>query len=176
MIVRLASRIDRAISLGVLRRDAPSTRAIIRSRNDSPGAAVIWTTISVGQHRGAAGDGGAVAAGLADDRGGLAGDGRLVDGGDALDDVAVAGDDLARPRRPRGRPAAAGCRQPRTPRRRRRSSRRAWVSRAGRAQGVGLGLAAALGDGLGEVAEEHREPEPDRDDDQANDARVDDRQ
>ena len=49
----------------------------------------------VREHLGAAGDRAAVAAGLADDRGGLAGDGRLVDAGDALDDVAVAGDHLA---------------------------------------------------------------------------------
>ena len=73
----------------------------------------------VGQHPGPAGDGRAVAAGLADDRGRLAGDGRLVDRGDALDDLAVAGDDLAgldrhlvarpqsrRPARPRSLPSA----------------------------------------------------------------------
>ena len=36
---------DRAISLGVRWRTAPSTRAIIRSRNDSPGRAVMRTTI-----------------------------------------------------------------------------------------------------------------------------------
>ena len=50
----------------------------------------------VGEHARAAGDGAAVAAGLADDRGGLAGDRRLVDGRDAPDDVAVTGDQLAR--------------------------------------------------------------------------------
>ena len=33
-IVRPASRIDRAISFGVLRRSAPSTRAIMRSRKE----------------------------------------------------------------------------------------------------------------------------------------------
>ena len=49
----------------------------------------------VREHAGAAGDGAAVAAALADDRRRLAGDGGLVDRGDALDDVAVAGDDLA---------------------------------------------------------------------------------
>ena len=43
----------------------------------------------VGEHLGAAGDGGAVAAGLADHRRGLAGDRRLVDRGDALDHLAV---------------------------------------------------------------------------------------
>jgi hypothetical protein len=44
----------------------------------------------------AAGDGAAVAAALADDRGRLAGDGGLVDAGDAFDHFAVAGDDVAR--------------------------------------------------------------------------------
>ena len=43
----------------------------------------------------AAGDGAAIAAGLADHGCRLAGDGRLVDGGDAFDHVAVAGDHLA---------------------------------------------------------------------------------
>ena len=40
-----ASRMPSAISFGVLRRSAPSTRAIIRSRNDWPGSCVISTTI-----------------------------------------------------------------------------------------------------------------------------------
>ena len=44
-IVSPASRIDRAISLGVFCREAPSTSAIIRSRNVSPGLDVISTTI-----------------------------------------------------------------------------------------------------------------------------------
>ena len=61
----------------------------------------------VGQHPGAAGDGRAVAAGLADHRRRLAGDRRLVDGGDALDDVAVAGDHLAGARPHTGRRRAA---------------------------------------------------------------------
>ncbi len=46
MIVSPASRIERAISLGVFWRLAPSTSAIIRSRNVSPGRAVIRTTTS----------------------------------------------------------------------------------------------------------------------------------
>ena len=49
----------------------------------------------VGEHARAAGDRGAVAAGLADHRRRLAGDRRLVDGGDALDHGAVARDHLA---------------------------------------------------------------------------------
>ena len=40
-----ASRMLSAISFGVLRRSAPSTSAIMRSRNDLPGSCVISTTI-----------------------------------------------------------------------------------------------------------------------------------
>ncbi len=43
--VSAESRIPSAISFGVLRRDAPSTRAIMRSRKDLPGSCVISTTI-----------------------------------------------------------------------------------------------------------------------------------
>ena len=43
--VSAASRMFRAISFGVLRRSAPSTSAIMRSRNDWPGSWVISTTI-----------------------------------------------------------------------------------------------------------------------------------
>ena len=50
---------------------------------------------AVRQHRGAAGDRGPVAAGLADDRCRFAGDRRLVHRGNAFHDVAVAGDGLA---------------------------------------------------------------------------------
>ena len=50
----------------------------------------------VGEQTRAAGDGRAVAAGLADHRRGLARDRGLVDRADALDDLAVGGDDLAR--------------------------------------------------------------------------------
>ena len=45
MIVSAASRMFRAISFGVLRREALSTRPIMRSRKVSPGLAVISTTI-----------------------------------------------------------------------------------------------------------------------------------
>ena len=45
MIVSPTSRMCRAISFGVFCRCAPSTRAIMRSRNDSPGLAVIRTTM-----------------------------------------------------------------------------------------------------------------------------------
>ena len=43
--VSAASRMPSAISFGVLRREAPSTRAIIRSRKEPPGSWVISTTI-----------------------------------------------------------------------------------------------------------------------------------
>ena len=45
MIVSATSRMPSAISLGVFWRDAPSTSAIMRSMNVSPGLAVIFTTI-----------------------------------------------------------------------------------------------------------------------------------
>ena len=44
-MVNFASRIDSAISFGVFCRSAPSTRSIMRSRNDSPGSAVTRTLI-----------------------------------------------------------------------------------------------------------------------------------
>ena len=104
-----------------------------------------------------AGDGGAIAARLADDRGRLAGDRRLVDGADALDDLAVGGDHLAgfddhdvAALQLGGREAAS-------------VAQTGVRRRAGRAQRVRLRLAASLGDRLGEVREEHRQPEPDGD-------------
>ena len=114
---------------------------------------------------GAAGDGRAVAAGFADHRRGLAGDGALVDRGDALDDLAVGRDDVAG--LDEDDVAAAELRG--------RHRLEGVVRRVGGRQllagGLGLGgaqarrlrLAAALGDRLGEVREEHGQPEPDRD-------------
>ncbi len=96
MIVSTASRIVSAISFGVFCRAAPSTSAIMRSTNDSPGFVVIFTTIRSDS---------TVVPPVTElrsppasriDRRRLAGDRRLVDGRDALDDVAVAGDRLAR--------------------------------------------------------------------------------
>ena len=83
---------------------APSTSAIIRSRKDSPGSTRDPDHDPIGEDPGSAGDGRAVAAGLADHRSRLAGDGRLVDRGDPLDDVPVAGDHLAGLAPPPGRP------------------------------------------------------------------------
>src|SRR3954462_5354901 len=106
-MVRPTRRMWSAISFGVFCLAAPSTSAIIRSRNDSPGLAVMRTTIRsestlvppVTAERaplGPAGHGGAVAAALADDGRRLAGDRRLVHRGDPLDPLAVARDEPVR--------------------------------------------------------------------------------
>ena len=106
-------------------------------------------------------DRGAVAARLADDRSGLARDRRLVHGADALDDLAVGGNDLTRlddhdvaapELRRRHLLEAAGVRAAECGRR-----------RAGGTKRVRLRLPPALGDRLGEVPEQHREPEPEGD-------------
>ena len=162
MMVSPDSRIDSASSFGVFCRSAPSTSAIIRSMKVEPGAEVIFTLMKSDSTVGSAGDGRAVAAGLANDGRGFAGDRQFVDRGDPFDDVAVARDDLAgfdqhdiaQPKIERIHPfddaaevfgidVALGA---------------GVAARA--AQGVGLRLAAPLGDGLGEIREQHREPEP----------------
>ena len=161
-MVMPASRMFSAISLGVFCRSAPSTSAIMRSRKDEPGADVMRTTIQSEMHGGAAGDGRAVAAGLADDGRGFAGDRGLVDRGDALDDVAVAGDqvagldehDVARPQVERRDASRYAVRLSGSAR------RFGHRLRARAAQRVGLGAPAPLGDRLGEVGEQHGEPQP----------------
>ncbi len=115
----------------------------------------------VGDDRGAAGNGAPVAAAFANDRGGLAGDRGLVDRGDTFDHFAVAGNDVAgldqhhvtafEFRRRDQLDAAAG------------SDQLGLGFGAGLAQVVGLRLAASLGHRLGEVGEQHREPQPERD-------------
>ena len=64
MIVKPASRMLSAISLGVFCRLAPSTRLIMRSRKPSPGLARDAHDQPVGEHARAAGDRAAVAARL----------------------------------------------------------------------------------------------------------------
>ena len=112
---------------------------------------------AVGEDLRAPGDRRAVAAALADHGGRLAGDGRLVHGRDALDHLAVAGDDLAHLHHHHVALAQRG-------------GGDALLAPGGElaghrllpqpAEGGGLGLAPALGQGLREVREEDREPEP----------------
>ena len=109
---------------------------------------------------GAAGHGRSVAARLADDRRRFAGDRRLVDRRDAFDDLAVAGMN------------SPACTMTTSPLRRLAAGTFSIRSPADQpvrdglgprlAQRVGLRLAAALGHRLGEVGEQHREPEPER--------------
>ena len=121
-MVRLASRMFSAISFGVFCRDGALDQGDHPVDEALAGLGGDLDDDPVGQHLGAAGDRAAVAAGLADHRGGLAGDRRLVDAGDTLDDVAVAGDDLARPRRRPGRRACSAGAGDLPPRRRRRAA------------------------------------------------------
>ena len=84
-----------AISFGLRWRMAPSTSAIIRSRNDSPAPVVMRTTIRSDSDGRAASDTGTVAARFANHGRRFAGDRRLIDRGNAFDDFAVAGNDLS---------------------------------------------------------------------------------
>ena len=95
MIVNPANRMLSAISLGVFCRSAPSTSAIIRSRNVSPGFDVILHLDLIGEHARAAGHGRAIAARLADHRSRFAGDRRLIHRRDSLHDLAVGGNEFA---------------------------------------------------------------------------------
>ena len=115
----------------------------------------------VREHARAAGHGAAVAAGLADDRGGFPGDGGFVDGRGALDDLAVARDDLAGLDEDDVALGELG---------RVNGLERAVLAAAAgdellarSAEGAGLGLATALGDGLGEVRKNDREEQPEGD-------------
>ena len=116
------------------------------------GAAGDFHHDPVGQDDGAAGDAGAVAALFPDDRRAFAGYRRLIDGGDPFDNISVAGDCLSRlDDDPVAGPQSRGgdlfndaCRiqtighrvMPRPPER------------------IGLGLAARLGEGSGEIGEQ----------------------
>ena len=110
----------------------------------------------VRQHARAARDRRAVAAGLADHGCRLARDGGLVDRRDALDHGAVAGDhlagrdddDVAADELRGGDLLAVGAMRDRLG--------------AHRAQARGLGLSAALGQRLGQICEDDREPQPQR--------------
>ena len=158
--VKADSTSDRAISLGVRWRMAPSTRAIMRSRNDLPAPAVISTTMRSERTRVPPVTPERSPPASRIDGGRFAGDGRLVDRGDAFDDFAVAGDDLARLDDDVDRRLAESVDDS--------LFDRAVVAQAvsGRlaprlAERIGLGLAAGLGQRRREVGKQHRQKQPD---------------
>ncbi len=117
----------------------------------------------VRQHARAARDGREVAAGLAQHGRGFARDGALVDRRDTFDDLTVGGNRVV------GLDehevvALQRARLDHLVLRSQLAEQLLGVHVAAhRAQRRGLGLAAAFGDGFGEVREQHREPQPDRD-------------
>ena len=115
----------------------------------------------VRQHSRAAGDGRPIAAGLADDRRRFAGDRRLVHRRDAFDDLAVGRDELAGLDHDHVALAQGGCRDDVGEACRRQPVGNGFGPRP--AQRVGLRLAAPFGHRFGEVREQHRQPEPERD-------------
>ena len=116
----------------------------------------------VREQPGAAGDRRAVAAGLADDGRRLAGDRRLVDRADAFDDLPVGRDDLARLDDDDVAAPQLGRRDLLELRPASRRSASVVVARGARSASA-CALPRPFGDRLGEVREQHRQPEPDRD-------------
>ena len=164
MIVSAASRMSSAISFGVFWRFAPSTIAIMRSRNVSPGSAATRTTSQSERTRVPP-----VTALRSPPLSRMTG---------ALSPVMALSSTEATPStispsHGMTSPASTRTRSPlrsvaaETSRRRRVAPRLGELLRrrvlARLAERVGLRLAAALGHRLGEVREEHREPEPERD-------------
>ena len=158
MIVSPASRMLSAISFGVLRRSAPSTSAIIRSRNDLPGSCVTSITSrsessfvppvtaerSPPDSRMTGADSPVIAdssteptPSMISPSAGITSPASTTTTSPRCSSAAGTSSTVARARRDRGR--------------------------ARRAQRVRLRLAAAFGDRLGEVREQHGQPEPDGD-------------
>ena len=159
--VRPAIRIFSAISLGVFCRCAPSTSAIMRSRNVSPGFDMILILISSESTLVPPGDGAAVAAGFANHRSAFTGDYRFVHGCDSIDHFAITGNHFSR-----------GAQHDIAGTQFRRRSRFGFAIGEhaprkriglGLAERVGLGLAASLRHAFGEVGEQDREPQPQSD-------------
>ena len=154
-----ASRMLSAISFGVFCRLAPSTSAIIRSRKVSPGLEVIRTTIrsdstrvppvtaerSPPDSRITGADSPVIADSSTDAMPStISPSPGMISPGHDLDDVV---DEEFGSTRPRSMAPSA-------------VRRLATVSERALAQRVGLRLAAPFGHGLGEVGEQHGEPEP----------------
>ena len=89
---------------------------------------------------------------------GFAGDGRFIHGGDAFDDLAVGRDHVARLADDEVALLQVAAPGPSPPGRLRR--RRAIVSLRALRRLSAWALPRPFGDGLGEVGEQHREPEP----------------
>ena len=153
-----------AISFGVFCRSAPSTSLIMRSRKVEPGAAVMRTRIQSDSTCVPPVTAERSPPDFADDRRRFAGDRRLVDRGHALDHFAVGGDHVAGLDQHDVADLEAGAgHEPVI----------LLIVRAGEQLGLGFGalppqrvglrLAAAFGDGFGEIGEQHREPQPEND-------------
>ena len=163
-MVSAASRMLSAISFGVFCRRAPSTIAIMRSRKVSPGSAVMRTMIQSESTRVPPVT--ALRSPPLSRMTGALSPVMALSSTEAMPsiDLAVTGDEVAGLHE---HEVAA----PQV--RRRHLFDRRVAPRFGKAlgghvlagapQGVGLGLAPSFGHGLGEVAEQHREPEPERD-------------
>ena len=148
--VSAASRMFRAISFGVLRRSAPSTSAIMRSRKDWPGSWVISTTIRSESTRVPP----VTALRSPPDSRMTGADSPVI-----ADSSTEAMPSMTVPSPGMTSPASTTTRSPRC------SSEAGRVGAvlhlrdglgAHRAQSVGLGAAAALGERLGEVGEDRR--------------------
>ena len=116
----------------------------------------------VGKNPGAAGDGGTIAAALADDGRGFAGDRRFVDRGDAFDHFTVARDEVAGLDKNeivllQGRRRDLLVNEGLEPSKTFRHGLGARLAQSRR-----LRLAAAFGHGLGEIREEQGDPEPEQ--------------
>ena len=158
MNVSAESRIVSAISFGVFCRFAPSTSAIIRSRNlarlgrdadDQPSDSTRVPPVTALR-----------SPPLTDDRGRLAGDRRLVHRRDALDDLAIGRDHFSRP--DDDEVALRSSVRDRADSVFRRAPQPLARVCSVRLAVVGLRLAATLRHRFREVGEEHGEPEPER--------------
>ena len=164
-MVRPDSRIDSASSFGVFCRSAPSTSAIIRSMKVEPGAAVIFTLMKSES---------TVVPPVTAERSPPASRMTGADSPVIADSLTDATPSTMSPSPGMMSPASTSTMSPR-----RRSSAFTPSTDAAQvfgidvalgagvaaraAQGVGLRLAAPLGDRLGEIRKQHREPEPERD-------------
>src|SRR5471032_3105119 len=156
MMVSPASRMLSAISFGVFCRTAPSTSLIMRSIKVEPCAAVMRTRIQ-SDSTCATGHGRAIATGFADHGRGLACNRGLVDRSNPFDHLAIGGNviagfdqhDIADPKAGAGyKPIGlVGTRE-----------QLGLAFGTGLAERLGLGLAAAFRDRLGEIGEQHGEP------------------